>query len=82
MRELILARECHLECKTEGLDEHNRDGTGGRADREVDKRVLATVLGGDLVDHEAGEDGDKKAVEEEAWSSAVSHPMFRHLFNS
>lgn len=67
MRELVVTRKRHLERQTECLDEHNRHGAGGRADGEIDERVLATILGRDLVDHEDGEDGDKEAIEEEPW---------------
>ena len=64
--ELVVAGESHLKRNTEGLDEHDRYRAGGGADGEVDERVLAAVLGRDLVDHEDGEDGDKEAVHEEA----------------
>jgi hypothetical protein len=64
--ELVVAREGHLEGNAEGLDEHDGDRAGGGADGEVDQGVLAAVLGSDLVDHEDGEDGDEKAVNEEA----------------
>ena len=62
MCELVVTRECHLERQTERLDEHDRDGAGRGTDGEVDERVLATILGCDLVDHEDGEDGDEQAV--------------------
>jgi len=64
--ELVVSSKSHLECNTEGLDEHDRDGAGRGADGEVDQRVLATMLGSDLVDHEDREDGDEEAVNEEA----------------
>lgn len=64
--ELVLAIEGHLQGGTESFDGHDGNGAGGRADGEVDEGVLAAVLGGDLVDHEDGEDGDEGAVEEEA----------------
>lgn len=66
VRELVLARECHLDGEAERLDEHDRDRARGGADGEVDERVLATVFRCDLVDHEAREDSDEEAVEEEA----------------
>jgi hypothetical protein len=66
MRELVVARKGHLERQTERLDEHDGHGAGGRANGEVDERVLATILGRDLVNHEDGENGDEEAVEEEA----------------
>lgn len=69
MRELIVSRECHLQRDAERLDEHDRDGASRRANGEVNQRVLATVLGRDLVDHDDGEDSDKGAVEEEAYTS-------------
>lgn len=66
MCELVVSRKCHLQRDTEGLDEHDGDGAGRGADGEVDERVLATMLWGDLVDHEDGEEGDEEAVNEEA----------------
>lgn len=62
---LVVAREGHLERQTERLDEHDGHGAGCRADGDVNERVLAAVLGCDLVNHEDGEDGDEQAVEEE-----------------
>jgi hypothetical protein len=67
MRELVVTRKRHLEREAECLDEHDRDGAGCRANGEVDERVLAPILGCDLVDHEDGEDGDEEAIEEEAF---------------
>ena len=64
--ELVVPGECHLQRNTEGLDEHDRDRTGRGADGEVDQRVLAAVLGRDLVDHEDREDGDEEAVNQKA----------------
>lgn len=75
MRELVVPRKGHLECQAECLDEHDRYGPGGGADGEVDERVLATVLGRDLVDHEEGEDGDEEAVEEEACDRLLVLPF-------
>ena len=66
MRELIVPREGHLQRDTEGFDEHNRDGAGCGANREVDERVLAAMLGCDLVDHEHREDGDEKTIDKKA----------------
>ena len=77
MRELVVTRERHLERQTERLDEHDRDRASCRADGEVDERVLATVLGRDLVDHEDGEDGDKEAVEEESCEGQLSVLLFQ-----
>lgn len=71
MRELVVARKCHLKRNTESLDEHDGNGTGGGADGKVDEGVLATVLGRDLVDHEDAEDDAEGAVEEEACSHAL-----------
>lgn len=65
--ELVVAREGHLQRNAKGLDEHDGDGAGGGADGEVDQGVLAAVLGSDLVDHKDGENGNEKAVDEEAW---------------
>lgn len=64
--ELVVPRKSHLQGNTKGLDEHDGDGAGCRADGEVDQRVFAAMLGGNLVDHEDGEDGDEEAVYEEA----------------
>ena len=66
VRELVVPRKCHLEGDTEGLDEHDGNGAGGRANREVNERVLATVLGRNTVDHEDAEDDTESAVEEES----------------
>ena len=66
VRKLIIPRKRHLERQPKRLDEHDRDGPSGRADGEVNERVLAPVLGRDLVDHKGGEDGDEEAVEQEA----------------
>lgn len=66
VRELVVARKCHLEGDTEGLDEHDGDGASGRANREVNERVLATVLGRNLVNHEDAEDDAESAVKEES----------------
>lgn len=66
MRELVLSFKSHLEGNAEGLDRHDGHGAGRRADGEVDEGVLFAVLGGDLVDHENGENSDECAVEEEA----------------
>ena len=66
MRELVVACESHLEGNAKGLDEHDGDGAGCGADGQVDERVLAAMLGGDLIDHEDGEDGDKETVDKEA----------------
>lgn len=66
MCELVVSRERHLQRNAKSLDEHDRDGAGGGADGEVDERVLAAMLGRNLVDHEDGKDGDEEAVDEEA----------------
>lgn len=66
VRELVVSGEGHLKCDTERLYEHDGDGAGCGADGEVDERVLAAILGRNLVDHDDGEDGDEGAVEEEA----------------
>ena len=51
VRELVVPRKRHLERNAECLDEHNRHGARRGADGEVYERVLASVLGRDLVDH-------------------------------
>jgi hypothetical protein len=66
MCELVVACERHLESDTKGFDEHDGDGAGCRADGEVDERVLATVLGCDLVYHKDAENDAEGAVEEES----------------
>lgn len=78
MRELVVSSKRHLERNTKGLDEHDGDGARRRADGEVDERVLATILGCDLVDHEDAEDDTEGAVEEEACSRIllVTVPMW------
>ena len=66
MCELVVPRESHLQGDTEGLNSHDRNGSGGGADGQVYQRVLAAVLWGNLVDHDGAESGDKCAIEEEA----------------
>lgn len=63
VRELVISCKSHLEGNAKRLDEHDGDGAGCRANRKVDERIFATILGCDLVDHKDGEDGDKCAVE-------------------
>lgn len=65
MCELVVARKCHLEGDTEGLDEHDGDGASCRTNGKINERVLATVLGRNLVDHEDAENDAESAVEEE-----------------
>lgn len=66
MRELVVSSKGHLQCDSEGLDEHDRNGAGCGANRKVNERVLAAVLGCNLIDHEDGEDSHEGAVEEKA----------------
>jgi hypothetical protein len=66
MRELVISCKRHLQGDPEGLDEHDRNRSGSRADGEVDKWVLASVLGRNLVDHEDGEYCNESTVEEKA----------------
>lgn len=66
MGELILTVEGHLQGGTKSFNGHNGYRAGGRADGEVDERILATVLGRDLIYHQDGEDSDKGTVKEEA----------------
>lgn len=66
MRELIVPAKRQLDGNAKRLDRHNRHAAHGAAYRQVDHRVLLAVIGRDAVDHDDGEDGDDKAVEEEA----------------
>lgn len=61
---LVVSRESHLKRNTESLDGHNGYRTGGRANGEVDERVLSAVLGRNVVDHEDRKGGHKNAVYE------------------
>lgn len=72
MDKLIVARECQLQSNTKGLDRHDGDRSHGRADRDVDERVLLSVEGGDSVNHHGRENRHCQAVKKEPWSwSAV-----------
>lgn len=62
MGKLVIPVESHLQCRAESFDGHNGNGAGRGAYREVNERILAAVLGGDLVYHENREDGNKSAV--------------------
>jgi hypothetical protein len=73
--ELVVPRKRHLERDTERFDEHDRYRAGGGANGEVDERVLATVLGRNLVDHEDAEDDAEGAVEEKAYSHVCQFPF-------
>ena len=52
MGELVIARKCHLQCNTKGLDSHDGDRPGGGANGKIYEGVDAAVLWGNLVDHE------------------------------
>lgn len=66
MGKLIVAAQRKLDCDTKRLDRHDGHGPDGRADTEVDQRVLLAIFRRDLVYHVAGEDGDRAAKDEEA----------------
>jgi hypothetical protein len=66
MRKLVVTRKRHLERESKRLDKHDRHGARRRANRQVDQRVLATILRRNLVDHKGGKDRDEEAVEQEA----------------
>lgn len=66
MCELIVPVESHFQSNAKGLDGHDGDGSGSRADGQIYQRVFAAVLGGNLVNHDGAEGGDKGTVEEEA----------------
>lgn len=68
MRKLVLSCESHLKCNAERFDSHDRDRSGGRADRQVDQRILLAVLWRDFVDHQDGEHGNEGAIEKEAFA--------------
>lgn len=71
MCELVLARKCELQSNTESLDRHDRERANRRTDRKVDQRVLASILGRDLINHEDGEAHDQYAVEHETCADCV-----------
>jgi hypothetical protein len=66
MGELVVTRKGELQGDAEGLDRHDGDGSNGRADGEIDERILLAVLGRNFVDHNHGEDDNDGRVEEEA----------------
>ena len=68
MDKLIVARECQLQSNTEGLDRHDGDRSHGRADRDVDERVLLSIEGGDSVNHHGRENRHCQAVKKKPWS--------------
>lgn len=63
MRELIVTPECQLQGDSEGLDRHDGHGANGRADGEIDERILLAVFGRNLVYHHDGEDSHGNSVE-------------------
>jgi hypothetical protein len=69
--ELIVPCEGHFEGDTECLDGHNGDGSGCRADGQVYQRILAAMLGRNLVDHDGAESGDKCAIEEKTLANVL-----------
>lgn len=68
MGELIVAAEGELQRNAKRLDGHDRNRADGGADRDVYKRVLLSVHGGDSVDHDGGVDCDSEAINEEPCS--------------
>lgn len=65
VRELVVASERELKRNAKGLDGHDRDGTDGRADGQVDQGVSLAVGGGNSVDHEDGKGHDGKGIQKE-----------------
>ena len=65
MGELVVSSKGQLEGNAKGLDGHDRDRADGRADAQIDERVLLAVSGRHLVDHDARKHADDKRIEEE-----------------
>lgn len=71
--ELVVPAKRQLEGDAKGLDGHDRDGADGRADAQVDERVLLAVPRRHLVDHDAREHADDEGIQQEPYS-LVSKP--------
>lgn len=52
MRELVVAAQRKLERNSKALDCHDGDGADGRADADIDHRVLLAIHGRNLVNHD------------------------------
>lgn len=76
--ELVVAGKGHLQRNAKRLDKHDGNGAGCGADGQVDQRVLAAVLGCDLVDHEDREDGNEEAVNKEACEQVSNGRVYVH----
>lgn len=63
--ELVVAGKRQLEGDAKGLDGHDRDGADGRADAQVDERVLLAVSRRHLVDHDTRERADDEGIQQE-----------------
>jgi hypothetical protein len=63
MRKLVVASESQFECYAEGLDRHDRDRAYSRAYRNVNERVLSSVLWRNPVYHNASKDCYGQAIQ-------------------
>lgn len=62
---LVVPGKRQLEGDAKGLDGHDRDGADGRADAQVDERVLLAVSRRHLVDHDTREHADDEGIQQE-----------------
>lgn len=65
MGELVITSERELQRNTKRFDRHDGNGADGRADRDVNERVLLSVYGRNSVDHDGRVDCDGEAINEE-----------------
>ncbi len=62
MSELVAPGKREFQRNAEGLHRHDRHGSNGRADGQVDEGVLLSVDWGDFVDHDGSEYRHDEAV--------------------
>ena len=74
MRKLVVPVQSQLQGDTKSLYRHNGYRSNGRTDRDEYEGVFLSMLWSDLVDDNAGEDGNRSAVEEETCSYRRCEP--------
>lgn len=76
MRELVVPAQGQFDGNAKCLDGHDRNGADGRADRDVDERVLLPIHRSYPVNHHGRVDGHCQTIAQEAYnSSAVVSPF-------
>lgn len=73
MRELVASTKCKLQGNAKSLDSHDGYRANGRADGDVNERVLAAIFWRNPVNHEDGEYADNDAVDQKAWEICYQH---------